>query len=167
MVADCLLLSRHFSSNKVIDMNFEIGGRKAIICGSIQRLKKGRALALAEAGLSLVVNGRNTPTLDGTANEIRQSTSVLIAPVAADISTSNGRAAFPAGRARTVAHRNVTINNLLPRLRRHGTSSRGFRCFRQTHSGLRKRNCRTMENYCSGEAILQCGGVRADLCLSV
>ena len=93
-----------------------IGGRKVIVCGSSQGLGKGYALALAEASVSPVINGRNKPILDGTANEIRQSTAVDVMPLVTDISRSNGRVAFLAGGERIVAHRNVTINNLLPAL---------------------------------------------------
>ena len=54
-------------------MDLGIRGRKAIVCASSQGLGKGCALALAEAGVSLVINGRNRPLLERTAEEIRAS----------------------------------------------------------------------------------------------
>jgi len=70
-------------------MDLGIRGRKAIVCASSQGLGKGCALALAEAGVSLVINGRNRLSLERTAEEIRRASA-------------------------TVADKNVTINNLLP-----------------------------------------------------
>ena len=41
-------------------MDLGIRGKKAIVCASSRGLGKGCALALAEAGCDLVVNGRAT-----------------------------------------------------------------------------------------------------------
>jgi 3-oxoacyl-[acyl-carrier protein] reductase len=75
-------------------MDLGIRGRKAIVCASSQGLGKGCALALAEAGVSLVINGRNRQLLDRTADEIRQATAVDVTPVVADVSTREGQAAL-------------------------------------------------------------------------
>ena len=75
-------------------MDLGIRGKKAIVCGSSQGLGKGCAMALAEAGVSLVINGRNQPILDVSAKEIRKSTGVEVTPVAADINTAEGQAAI-------------------------------------------------------------------------
>jgi 3-oxoacyl-[acyl-carrier protein] reductase len=74
-------------------MDLGICGRKAIVCASSRGLGKGCALALAQAGVSLVINGRNRLILDETAEEIRQAAHVDVTPVAADISTPEGQAA--------------------------------------------------------------------------
>jgi 3-oxoacyl-[acyl-carrier protein] reductase len=50
-------------------------------------------MALAQAGVSLVINGRDRAALEGTAEEIRGMTGVAVTPVVADISTSEGQAA--------------------------------------------------------------------------
>jgi 3-oxoacyl-[acyl-carrier protein] reductase len=73
-------------------MDLGIRGRKAIVCASSQGLGKGCARALAEAGVSLVINGRNRELLEKTAEEIRQATGVEVTAVVADISTSQGQA---------------------------------------------------------------------------
>ena len=44
---------------KEIAMDLGIAGRKAIVCASSKGLGRGCAMALAEAGCEVVVNGRN------------------------------------------------------------------------------------------------------------
>jgi 3-oxoacyl-[acyl-carrier protein] reductase len=75
-------------------MDLGIRGRKAIVCASSQGLGKGCALALAQAGVSLVINGRNAELLEQTAAEIRQATGAEVTPVLADVSTAEGQAAL-------------------------------------------------------------------------
>jgi 3-oxoacyl-[acyl-carrier protein] reductase len=75
-------------------MDLGIRGRSAIVCASSQGLGKGCAHALAEAGVSLVINGRNQALLDQTAQEIRQAWGVSVTPVLADVSTADGQAAL-------------------------------------------------------------------------
>jgi 3-oxoacyl-[acyl-carrier protein] reductase len=75
-------------------MDLGIRGRTAIVCASSQGLGKACARALAEAGVSLVINGRNPTLLDQTAAEIRQATGVEVRPVIADVSTEEGQAAL-------------------------------------------------------------------------
>jgi len=74
-------------------MDLGIKGRKAIVCASSRGLGKGCALALAQAGVSLVINGRDRSALESTAEEIRRATGVPVTPVVADISTLEGQAA--------------------------------------------------------------------------
>jgi 3-oxoacyl-[acyl-carrier protein] reductase len=76
------------------DMDLGIRGRTAIVCASSQGLGKGCARALAEAGVSLVINGRNQTLLEQTAAEIRDATGVSVTPVAADVSTVDGQKAL-------------------------------------------------------------------------
>jgi len=75
-------------------MDLGIHGRRAIVCASSQGLGRGCAQALAEAGVSVVINGRNPSLLERTAAEIRKSTGVAVTPVLADISTPEGQAAL-------------------------------------------------------------------------
>ena len=74
-------------------MDLGINGRRAIVCGSSLGLGRGCAMALAEAGVSLVINGRNADQLDKTAEEIRGATGVSVTAVAADIGSPEGQAA--------------------------------------------------------------------------
>ena len=74
-------------------MDLGIRGREAIVCASSRGLGRGCALALAEAGVSLVINGRDREALERTAEDIRQATGADVTPVAADISTPEGQAA--------------------------------------------------------------------------
>jgi 3-oxoacyl-[acyl-carrier protein] reductase len=55
-------------------MELGIRGRTAIVCASSQGLGLACARALAEAGVSLIINGRNQTLLDQAAEEIRQAT---------------------------------------------------------------------------------------------
>jgi 3-oxoacyl-[acyl-carrier protein] reductase len=73
-------------------MDLGIRGRSAIVCASSQGLGKGCALALAEAGVSLVINGRNRELLDVTADEIKTRFGVEVTAVLADVSTPEGQA---------------------------------------------------------------------------
>jgi 3-oxoacyl-[acyl-carrier protein] reductase len=75
-------------------MDLGIRGRTAIVCASSQGLGKGCALALAEAGVALVINGRNQTLLEHTASEIREAWKVSVTPVLADVSTAEGQAAL-------------------------------------------------------------------------
>ncbi|HEX3911912.1 MAG TPA: SDR family oxidoreductase [Steroidobacteraceae bacterium] len=75
-------------------MDLGIRGRTAIVCASSQGLGKGCALALAEAGVSLVINGRNQSLLEQTAQEIRLAWKVAVTPVRADLSTAEGQEAL-------------------------------------------------------------------------
>jgi 3-oxoacyl-[acyl-carrier protein] reductase len=75
-------------------MDLGIRGRTAIVCASSQGLGRGCAQALAEAGVALVINGRNQSLLAQTAEEIRQAWGVAVTPVIADVSTAAGQAAL-------------------------------------------------------------------------
>jgi 3-oxoacyl-[acyl-carrier protein] reductase len=74
-------------------MDLGIKGRKAIVCASSRGLGKGCAMALAQAGVSLVLNGRDKAVLEATAKEISTATGVSVTPVVADISTAQGQEA--------------------------------------------------------------------------
>jgi len=75
-------------------MDLGIRGRKAIVCASSQGLGRGCALALAEAGVALVINGRNQRLVEATAADIRSRASVNVTPVVADVTTAEGQAAL-------------------------------------------------------------------------
>ncbi|OWY01652.1 short-chain dehydrogenase [Thioclava sp. F1Mire-8] len=74
-------------------MDLGIRGRKAIVCAGSKGLGRGCAMALAQAGVDIVLNARGADTLAATANEIMAATGVTVTPVAADITTPEGRAA--------------------------------------------------------------------------
>ncbi len=75
-------------------MDLGIKGRKAIVCASSKGLGRGCAMALARAGVDLVVNGRDQAALEATAAEIRAATGVAVTAVNADVSTAAGQAAL-------------------------------------------------------------------------
>lgn len=75
-------------------MDLGIKGRNAIVCASSRGLGRGCAMALAQAGCNLVVNGRNKEAVGDTAREIRARFGVTVIEVAADVSTREGQEAL-------------------------------------------------------------------------
>jgi len=75
-------------------MNLGIAGRKAIVCASSRGLGKACALALAEAGVEVVINGRDPQRLETTAAEIASLTGAKVVAVAADLATPEGQKAL-------------------------------------------------------------------------
>ena len=72
-------------------MDLGIKGKRALVCASSRGLGRGCAMALAEAGVNLVLNARGAESLEMTADEIRTATGVSVIAVAADITTDAGR----------------------------------------------------------------------------
>src|SRR5438132_12263013 len=75
-------------------MDLGIAGRKAIVCASSRGLGRACAMALAQEGCEVVVNGRDKGRLETTAEEIRRATGAKVTAVAADVSTPDGQAAL-------------------------------------------------------------------------
>ena len=67
-------------------MDLGIRGRKAIVCASSKGLGRGCAMALAEAGCDLVVNGRRADILAETAEALRSRFGVTVTEVVGDVS---------------------------------------------------------------------------------
>ena len=74
-------------------MDLGIKGKRAIVCAASKGLGKGCARSLAREGVELVINARSMDTLAATAEEITRETGVRVTPVAADITTEEGRQA--------------------------------------------------------------------------
>jgi 3-oxoacyl-[acyl-carrier protein] reductase len=88
-------------------MDLGISGRTAIICASSKGLGRGAALALAQAGCTVVINGRDAATLEVTASQIRATTGATVIAVAADVSTRAGQDALLAA----APEPDILINN--------------------------------------------------------
>jgi 3-oxoacyl-[acyl-carrier protein] reductase len=73
-------------------MNLGLAGRKAIVCASSRGLGRACALALAQEGVAVVVNGRDVKHVETTAAAIRADTGASVVAVAADLCSENGRA---------------------------------------------------------------------------
>ena len=80
-------------------MDLGIRGRRAIVSGASKGLGRACAYSLAREGVSLGIVARTESDLVRTADDIRNKAGVQVVPVAADISTAEGRArvlaAFP------------------------------------------------------------------------
>ncbi|PRD65446.1 SDR family oxidoreductase [Malikia granosa] len=75
-------------------MDLGIQGRKALVCASSQGLGYACALALAQAGCSVYLNGRQAEKLERAAQSIREQTGAAVLAVVADLDTEAGRAAL-------------------------------------------------------------------------
>lgn len=73
-------------------MDLGIAGRKAIVCASSRGIGKACALALAQAGAAVVINGRDEAVLQESAEKIREATGTPVTAVAADINQAEGQA---------------------------------------------------------------------------
>jgi 3-oxoacyl-[acyl-carrier protein] reductase len=74
-------------------MDLGIRGKRALVCAASKGLGLGCAMALAEAGVDLVMNARGAGALEASAAAIREKFGVTVVTVAADIATEEGRAA--------------------------------------------------------------------------
>ncbi len=75
-------------------MDLGLKGKRAIICASSKGLGRACAMALAEAGCEVVINGRDAATLEATAKAIAEATGAHVIPIAADVGTPEGRKAL-------------------------------------------------------------------------
>ncbi|GHG12760.1 MULTISPECIES: SDR family oxidoreductase [Paracoccus] len=73
-------------------MDLGIRGKRGLVCAASKGLGRGCAEALAEAGVDLVINSRTEADITRTADEIAARYGVSVTPVAADITTDEGRA---------------------------------------------------------------------------
>lgn len=73
-------------------MDLGIKGRRGLVCAASRGLGLGCARALAEAGVDLVINARGEEALMAAAGAIRSDFGVSVTAVAADVTTSEGRA---------------------------------------------------------------------------
>lgn len=95
---------------------FDLGleGRNAIVCASSKGLGRACAIALAEAGANVVINGRDRESLEATAKDIRERADVTVTIVESDVSTPEGQKALLAA---CPAPDILVNNNGGPRLR--------------------------------------------------
>src|SRR6201987_851965 len=98
-------------------MDLGIAGRKAIVCASSRGLGRACAMALAQEGCEVVVNGRDKAHLEKTAEEIRRTTGAKVTAVAADVGTADGQKALFA----VCPEPDILVNN------NGGPPFRGFR----------------------------------------
>jgi 3-oxoacyl-[acyl-carrier protein] reductase len=75
-------------------MDLGIQGKKAIVCASSQGLGLACALALAQEGCEVFINGRDADKLQRAAEALQRDTGATVTPVQADLNTESGRAAL-------------------------------------------------------------------------
>src|SRR5579872_7305943 len=67
-------------------MDLGIAGKHAIVCASSRGLGRGCALALAEAGCDVILNGRDHASLEATGKEIDERYGVAVQLIPGDVS---------------------------------------------------------------------------------
>ncbi|MFN3276330.1 MAG: SDR family oxidoreductase [Paracoccus sp. (in: a-proteobacteria)] len=72
-------------------MDLGIRGKRGLVCAASRGLGRGCAEALAAAGVDLVINSRTKADITRTAQDIAATYGVSVTPVAADITTDEGR----------------------------------------------------------------------------
>lgn len=88
-------------------MDLQIRGRTALVCASSRGLGRACAVSLARDGVDLTLVARGEQQLELTASEIRETTGVKVATVAADITTDAGRKAALSA----CPHPDILVNN--------------------------------------------------------
>ncbi|MFM2349550.1 MAG: hypothetical protein RIR95_1870 [Pseudomonadota bacterium] len=76
------------------DLDLGIKGKRALVCAGSKGLGKGCAMALAEAGVEIVLNARGATALAQTATEIRARYGVKVVEVVGDVTTPGGVSAL-------------------------------------------------------------------------
>ncbi|MCW4116081.1 SDR family oxidoreductase [Aurantimonas sp. MSK8Z-1] len=107
-------------------MDLGIKGRTAVVCASSRGLGYACAKHLAEAGCTVVINGRDGARLDAAAARLREETGAEIVGVTADLADPAGRDELLAA----VPQVDILVNN------NGGPPSRDFRQI--DHEGLLK-----------------------------
>ncbi|MBK1697519.1 SDR family oxidoreductase [Rhodovibrio salinarum] len=74
-------------------MDLGIAGKTALVCAASRGLGYACAHALAREGVSVTIVARTQADIEQAAQEIAQATGSTVTPVAADITTPDGRAA--------------------------------------------------------------------------
>jgi len=74
-------------------LDLGIRGKVALVCGASRGLGKACAFALGREGVNVTIVARGRDALERAGAEIAQLTGVEVVPVAADLTTSKGRAA--------------------------------------------------------------------------
>ncbi len=72
-------------------MDLGLRGKRALVCASSKGLGRGCAEALAEAGVSLVLNARGREALEATAADLRRRFGVEVVAVAVDVTSAEGQ----------------------------------------------------------------------------
>ena len=88
-------------------MDLGISGKKAVVCGGSQGLGKAIAVALAQAGVEILLVSRTEEKLEACAKEISSLADASVAWRAADLAQASERAAL----LERIASSDILINN--------------------------------------------------------
>lgn len=87
-------------------MDLGISGKHAVVCASSRGLGRACATSLAEAGCSIVINGRDEVKLERAASELRETTGAEVTAIAGDVTEAATRERLAA-----VAPVDILVNN--------------------------------------------------------
>lgn len=87
-------------------MDLGIAGRHAVVCASSRGLGRACAFSLAEAGCSVVLNGRDEDKLEDTARKLREATGAEVTAIAGDVTEAATREKLV-----SVAPVDILVNN--------------------------------------------------------
>ena len=90
-----------------VTLDLGISGRKAIVCASSKGLGRASAVALAQAGCELVLNGRDPQALAATAGDIRDRFGVTVRVAPGDLNDPATHAALLAA----APEADILVNN--------------------------------------------------------
>ena len=88
-------------------MDLGIRGKRALVCASSKGLGRGCADALAQAGCTIFINGRDEKALSHASTEIHKTYDIKAHPIAADIATEHGQKTV----IDTVGEVDILVNN--------------------------------------------------------
>ena len=88
-------------------MDLGIAGKTGLVCGASRGLGKACAVALAQAGVDLVIVARTRDALEHTGTEIAEATGVKVTAITGDLTVPAGRTAALAACPRP----DILINN--------------------------------------------------------
>lgn len=88
-------------------MDLGIAGKTALVCAASRGLGYACAQALAQEGVNVTIVARTQADIEQAAREIAQATGSSVTPVAADVTTAEGRAAALAACPRP----DILVNN--------------------------------------------------------
>lgn len=77
--------------NERTGLDLGLSGRTALVCGSSAGLGRACAAALARAGATVVLNGRNEARLATSAAQLSNDTGVQVSYICADVTSQSGR----------------------------------------------------------------------------
>lgn len=92
-------------------MDFEISGKKAIVCAASKGLGFACAKRLASEGVDLAISARNSDALEKAADQLRKTYGGMVLAIPADMASERDRAMFYSVAVKDLGNPDILINN--------------------------------------------------------